>query len=179
MNTLQLKQILSSDSFIKKSFGGVYACDQLSTLTVDSYPKSIVVNTDPTNLPGTHWVAIYFTDEMKGEFFDSYGRRPDDYNRHFLNFMDRNSLEWESNEKELQSAFSAVCGQYCIYYLFHRCRDIPMSSIVNKFSGDKLRNDQIVYDFVKSSYRKAHPSVKQEMSFVLSQISRELYSNKK
>lgn len=179
MNTLQLKHILSSDPFIKSSFGGVYACDQLSSITVNSYPKSFVINTDPSNLPGTHWLALYFTDEMNGEFFDSYGHVPDEYNKHVINFIDRNAIQCEHNKKELQSDFSSVCGQYCIYYLFNRCRNIPMYSIVNKFSLDKLRNDQFVYDFVKYQYRKAHPSVKQEINFVLTQIGRQLRSNKK
>ena len=32
---------------------------------------------------------------MKGEFFDSYGKHPIHYNKHFLDFMNRNAVEWE------------------------------------------------------------------------------------
>ena len=28
--------------------------------------------------------------------------------------MNRNAVEWEHNNIQLQSAFSTVCGQYCI-----------------------------------------------------------------
>ena len=31
-----------------------------------------------------------------------------------------------------------------------------MSSIVNSFVNDKLRNDQLVYDFVRRKYRQIH-----------------------
>ena len=33
-----------------------------------------------------------------------------------------------------------------------------MSSIVNSFVNDKLRNDQSVYDFVRRKYSQIHPS---------------------
>ena len=120
-------------------------------------------------LPGTHWIAIYFNEQMKGEFFDSYGKHPIRYNKHFMN---RNAVEWEHNKIQLQSAFSTVCGQYCIYLLYHRCRKRTMSSIVNSFVNDKLRNDQLVYDFVRRKYRQIHPSLKQD---IVKQISRSLY----
>ena len=83
MNTFQLAQVLTKDPFTK----GSYACHQLSTIEIKRYPKSFVVNTDPMELPGTHWIAIYFNKQMKGEFFDSYGKHPIHYNEHFLDCL--------------------------------------------------------------------------------------------
>ena len=105
-----------------------------------------MVNTDPMELLGTHWIAIYFNEQMKREFFHSHRKQPIQFN--FLDFMNRNAVEWQHNNIQLQSAFSTVCGQYCIYFLYHRCRKRSMSSIVNSFVNDKLRNDQLVYDFM-------------------------------
>ena len=149
MNTLQLVQVLTKDPFTKGSFAGVYSCDQLSSIEINKYPKSFVVNTDHMELPGTHWIAIYFNEQMKGEFFDSYGKYLIHYNKHFLDFMNRNTVEWEHNKIKLQSAFSTVCGQCCMYFLYHQCKKKLMSSIVNGFVNDKLYNDQLVYDFVR------------------------------
>ena len=50
MNTFQLAQVLMKDPFTKGSFAGVYACDQLSSIKIDEYPKSFVVNADPMEL---------------------------------------------------------------------------------------------------------------------------------
>ena len=50
-----------------------------------------------------------------------------------------------------------------------------MSSIVNSFVNDNLRNDQLVYDFVTRKYRQVYPSLKQDINFVVKQISRALY----
>ena len=56
MNTFQLAQALTKDPFTKRSFAGVYACDQLSSIEICKYPKSFVVNTDPmvSNIPLTN-----------------------------------------------------------------------------------------------------------------------------
>ena len=62
---MQLAQVLTKDPFTKGSFAGVYACDQLSSIEINKYPKSFVVNTDPMELPGAHWIAIYFDEQMK------------------------------------------------------------------------------------------------------------------
>ena len=141
MNTLQLAQVLTKDQFTKGSFAGVYACDQLSSIEISKYPESFVVNTDPMELPRTQWIAIYFNEQLKREFFDSYGKDPIHYNKHFFDFMKRNAVEWEHNKIQLQSAFSTVFGPYCICFLYHCCRKRSMSSIVNSFVNDKLRND--------------------------------------
>ena len=50
-----------------------------------------------------------------------------------------------------------------------------MSTIVNSFVNDKLRNDQLVYNFVRRKYRQIHPSLKQDINFVAKQMSRALY----
>ena len=174
MNTFQLAQVLSKDPFTRESFAGVYACNQLSSIEINEYSKSFVVNTDPMELPSAHWIAIYFNEQMKGEFFDSYGKHPIHYNKYFLDFMKRNGVQREHNKIQLQRALPSVCGQYCIYFLYHRCRKRSMSSIVNSFVNDKLRNDQLVYDFVRGKYRQIHPSLKQD---IVKQMSRALYRN--
>ena len=101
MNTFQLAQVLTKDPFTKGSFAGVYACDQLSSIEIKKHAKSFVVNTDPMELPGTHWIAISFNEQMKREFFDSYGRHPIHYNKYSSNFMNRNAVEWEHNKIRL------------------------------------------------------------------------------
>ena len=49
-----------------------------------------------------------------------------------------------------------------------------MSSIVNSFVNDMLRNDKLVYDFVRRKYRQIHPSLKQN---IVKQMSRAMYRN--
>ena len=109
MNTFQLAQVLTKDPFTEGSFSGVNACDDLTFIEINEYSKSFVVTTDPMELPGTHWIVIYFNEKTKGEFFDTYRKHPIHYNKHFLDFMNRNAVEWEHNKIQLQSEFSTVC----------------------------------------------------------------------
>lgn len=147
MNTKQIRRIIERDPVTQRKFRGVFAENRLPE-DVDVYPCGYIANTDPSEKPGEHWVAFYFTTPEHGEFFDSYGHPPQFYNKHFLTFINQNSEHWSFNKKGLQSVMTAVCGEYCIFYLMHRARGVSMNSIVKLFSVDKLNNDRLVYEFV-------------------------------
>jgi len=45
--------------------------------TGDGRPRLMIVNTDPSYEAGEHWIAIYVDSTgCRGEYFDSFGRRP-------------------------------------------------------------------------------------------------------
>ena len=58
MNIFHLAQVLTRDPFTKGSFSGVYACDELTSIKINKYPKLFVVNTDPMELSRTDWIVI-------------------------------------------------------------------------------------------------------------------------
>ena len=137
MNTSQIKTALESDSTLCEKFCGVFPADHLPQ-KLNAYPCGFVANTDPSSQPGTHWVAFYFPSKEKGEFFDSYGQSPRRYRKSFEDFLQEHSHEWEFNTQKLQSSWSNVCGQYCIFYLSHRARGHGMKKIVQLFSNDTM-----------------------------------------
>ena len=141
MNTLQLKRALERNTFTKKIFGGVFAADELPKVITS--PCGFVANTDPSTEPGTNWVAFYFPSREKGEFFDSYGYPPEHYG-----FESYKIETW--NKYKLQSSWSNVCGQYCIFYLYHKSRGYSMSKIVNLFTDDTSINDRNVLVMLKN-----------------------------
>ena len=65
MNTSQIKYALEQDPLTRKIFRGVFPSDKLPQ-TIEKYPCGSVANTDPSNKPGTHWVAFYFPSEEQG-----------------------------------------------------------------------------------------------------------------
>ena len=144
MNTLQIKRALERDTFTKKIFGGVFAADELPKI-MNTFPCGFVANTDPSTEPGTHWVAFYFPSREKGEFFDSYGYPPEHYG-----FESYKIETW--NKHKLQSSWSNVCGQYCIFYLYHKSRGYSMSKIVNLFTDNTSINDCNVACYVKKHF---------------------------
>ena len=62
----------------------------------------------------------YFVVPDESEFFDSYEFPPETYD------MDEYVLRESTyfNDKPLQGLTSDVCGDYCLFYLLHRARNV-------------------------------------------------------
>ena len=52
---------------------GVFARDELPDLTPEIRPWFLILNTDPKDQPGTHWLALYAPIARNIELFDSFG----------------------------------------------------------------------------------------------------------
>jgi hypothetical protein len=125
-------------------FHGVYAIDTLPH-RVHRYPAAFVVNTDQSNGPGEHWLAVYFDVNGNAEFFDSYGYSPEMYG--MVDFLLNNSRKgYIRNNKRLQSSVTFVCGAYCVYFLMMKCSGVK--EWLQPFGSDFILNDCIVLDFV-------------------------------
>ena len=103
------------------------------------------------NLEHIAWVSFYFPTEKKGEFFDSYGHPPEFYRDSFGDFLEKYSYEYNTARK-LQSAWSDVCGQYCMFYLSQRARGHCMNKIVHLFDNNTMSNDNKVFTFVNKHF---------------------------
>ena len=102
MNTLQILNVLKTDPFTKSVFTDVLPSDRLPN-QIQKRPKGYILNVDPSNGHGSHWIAIYLTADGKGEFFDSFGEPPEFYSRNFKTFLEDHSSTFTCNEKTLQS----------------------------------------------------------------------------
>ena len=98
------------------------------------------------------------TTRFWGEYFDSYGT---DVPLVFRNYLEKHTDKWKYNKRKLQSIWSDVCGDYCIFYLSHRARGYSMNKIVQLFDDNTMLNDAKVSHFVKTHFRVSanHPNV--------------------
>ena len=72
-----------------------------------------------------------------------------DYIPEILKFLELNSYAVAHNSKQVQGVRTAVCGQYCAYFLIIRCSKIPLSRIVEPFSKtDFYANDVYVHGYI-------------------------------
>ena len=142
LRTLALRDQLLGDSFL-----GVYSVNGLPSIhPTRKGPVTLIVNTDTTNLPGQHWIAIYIDKDNTGEVFDSFGRLPPSYVQRWMNLRTR---YWSHSKECVQSLFSTQCGAFCLYYLYHRIRGYPLNVILSHFDYIFLHcNDRIVENFV-------------------------------
>ena len=90
---------------------------------------------------------MYFVIPDESEFFDSYGFPHETYD------MDEYVLRESTyfNDKPLQGLTSDVCGDFCLFYLLHRARNVDMNTIQAKFKRyDSQWNDAQVAQFINS-----------------------------
>ena len=148
MNTQQIENILSRIIPPNRCrFLGVFAKDKIpspNSLT-HSFPICFVANTHDSHNPGEHWLAFFYDSPTSLEFFDSYGFSPD-----FYNFQ---ISPTRMNHQPIQSLTSSVCGQYCIFYLYHRSLGYSLSKILSSFSITDLDwNDKRVSHFICKNF---------------------------
>ena len=67
MDSNEIEDILRYD----KHFIGCYAYNQLPSIQ-STFPKSLIINTAPSDTAGEHWVALVMQ-KKKCFYFDSYG----------------------------------------------------------------------------------------------------------
>ena len=94
---------------------GVFARDELPELSREIRPWCLILNTDPKDQPGTHWLALYAPITGGIKLIDSFGLSPRIYS---LDCLDPLHLSFS-----LQSPSSSVCGHYCIVYIYLRSRN--------------------------------------------------------
>ena len=148
MNTSQIRRATESHGLLNRVTRGVCALDELPE-GLPSRPCAFVVNTGVSTGPGKHWIALWFAEDGSVEMFDSYGRWPHRYGSSLNSFVNRNSTACNFQTRVLQHKRTRVCGQYCLYYLYHKCQGRTLVGIANDFGLDKVENDIRVSEFVE------------------------------
>ena len=81
---------------------------------------------------------------MEREYFDSYGNPVNTYNVQVPGKI------VNENCRVLQSAASETCGEFCLYFVYHRAIGISYNKIISNFSSRSGVNDRKVKKFVDS-----------------------------
>ncbi len=145
MNSIQISSILKQN--LGEGCLGVFSSDQLPPKPKGSC--ALVVNTDPSTKPGSHWVAIFVARNGNAEYFDSYGLSPQV--AEISEFVKR-FKKCQYSKKRLQGAISSVCGHYCVYFAIQRWKNASMEDIVNKFSADLEENGETITEWVNANF---------------------------
>ena len=136
------------DDFLRKddNYLGTFPLDRLPELP-NKFPKSIIINTDQSNKPGDHWIAIILT-EKHAYYFDSFGLGiVDQQIRQFL-LPRYSSIIF--NSLCIQHILSDKCGYYCIYFVQNVHNYKSYYKFLSHFMIDNLKqNDCIVMQGVK------------------------------
>lgn len=152
---MQLNGLAKRCPVLKDIFVGVFPSDRIPDICSVKKRRAyaFIVNLDRSGLQGSHWIALYLPKHRNGiaEYFDSYGRPPTKSN--FLRLL-KKYRGYIYNNIMLQSPFSTVCGQYCLFYLCRRARMESSTTILRTFHNhDLVTNDIVVNRYVKRYFR--------------------------
>ena len=148
--TEQLSYLAKQDPCLAPIFEGVFAADELPGLPEQWKKRAYIVNTDPIDKPGSHWLGI-FTKKHTCEVFDSY-RLPLNW------YKPSDVVEWvfenfetvSSNAMTLQEMNSQSCGQYALMYSKAKARGQIIDDFRSLFKkGDFVHNDHLVGQVIK------------------------------
>lgn len=146
LSSKDLEQFLFNDSVLLNNVGGIFSVDNLPENV--NFKKIFIINSDPSYLPGEHWLAVFFPSNSLPEFFDSFGKSPSQYSQSIFNFLiEKDSRGFVYNCKRIQSTQATSCGLFCLYYLYFRIRGFTFASIMERFGRNLEHNDVIVSDF--------------------------------
>jgi hypothetical protein len=118
-------------------------------------PLLLISNTDPSWLPGKHWVSFYFPKKGSAEFFDSFGHPPEFYSDHFVSFLQLNSSNnaYMFNRWQIQNSHSNVCGLYCVLFALSKFQNQPFISFLDTFNPVHLQqNDYTSVHLIESTF---------------------------
>jgi len=149
MDSSSLLRICHRDSSVRRVFAGVFPSDRLPNKV--ALPCALIGNTKPSTHRGEHWLGIFINKEGYGDFFCSYGLPP---SKAFVDFMNRNCVDWNFNRKEIQNTFATTCGQYALFFLHARAKGLPMRQFVTLFTKNKEENDEMVTAFINGLYNE-------------------------
>ena len=124
-------------------FLGCFAEDQVSFISIRSFPVFFIVNVESSNSPGSHWIAIFLT-KTTIEVFDPLGFQFHLWTRvpckllSFINLYATNRKLLISNQ--IQSSFSVFCGFYCLFFVLSRSF-LSFDEVQSFFSSKLYKND--------------------------------------
>ena len=135
-----------ADEDTEAAFLGIFALDTLPK-SIQQLPVLLVVNTQTSNLPGQHWVAVYISSEKRGEVFDSLATP---VSIKLMQWMNIFTLKWKQSKRLIQSPLSAYCGAFVAYFVLTRLKAKSMESCLLIFTKDLQFNDKLIHNFVKT-----------------------------
>ena len=99
-----------------KNFIGVFALNRLpKSLSHYSKPLSFIVNTDSSNLPGTHWLAVSYAEGGIVRVFDPFGVFYPDLLTSYLAKQAIRRVYF--NTTTYQDPRRRTCGLHCLIWL--------------------------------------------------------------
>ena len=126
----------------KRIYLGIFAFNTLPR-KIHKYPLLLIVNSDTDNLPGRHWRAVYISQSLHGEVFDSLAYPVSIALEKWLNSF---TLKWkQTNDFYIQFPLSPSCGAFVLHFVLNRLGANSLEHYLRcYFSTDIFANERMI-----------------------------------
>ena len=136
LKNVQLDHLARMDAILKPYFYGMVACNGLPCRPIKKELCGYIVNMDPLDRPGRHWLAISTHSGNVWEVMDSFALPLESYEttEPLLDWLKRQWKYVIYNGQSLQLIYSNSCDDYALFYLKDRVRGQSMNEFLRRFS---------------------------------------------
>lgn len=150
LNSDQLNQLALHHPTLAPHYQGALPCDQLPDPTRLPTPFGFIVNTDPSDLPGRHWLGVWVASPQRVEWYDSFGLELPLYETTapLLRWLRRFKFTVR-NGRAAQNIYDQSCGGYALMFLVAKSQGESLTTFQARFAPhDYVGNDHRVAQFV-------------------------------
>ena len=120
----------------------VCAYDELAFIDRNKY--IYIVNTAHSTKTGEHWICIF----PCGAYIEVFDSLANDRNVKFINRL-VSKKNVNKNKKRIQSIHDSLCGQYVMFYIFHKLvYNQSLYDIMKYFSNNYIMNGILLNNFI-------------------------------
>lgn len=129
-----------------KHFLGVFPCNIHPQVNKNIKNFSLIFNESKHNEDGTHFIAIFLSNN-KLFYFDSLGLKCE--NEYILKFLKKFEKDIIENKKQIQSYNSIFCGYFCLAFVTFMTKYNDLNKFLNIFNEKNLKlNDKIIVELL-------------------------------
>lgn len=117
---------------------------------------AIVLNTDPHDEPGAHWISCFIDTKLREfQFFDSLGKRAPKQVTEWFKRLNADQdpkyyFVWNDTPHQLENN---ECGVYSLNFIIHRLLGVPFKQYVKNVHRDAQMNQQRNIIFLPAKYQ--------------------------
>ena len=139
----EISNVLTHDLKSNQVFRGVFASNTLPSLLSQGQTHALVINFDPNDKPGSHWVGVFINASGSCIYFDPLGLPP--MIPSIQLFIERNCTALQCNTMSIQSLLSYTCGYYVVYFLRKMVRGVTLQDFQSNFKPyNSHYNDSLI-----------------------------------
>lgn len=151
LDTFDMNLFFNKIKHSQAHYLGCFPSDKIPLPTFHEPPFGFILNLDESDLPGSHWIAIFSPIQNHAYYYDPLGKAPDGP---ILKYLNAYFKTYQFSTSLLQNPFSNVCGYHALAFLLLAFKGLKFETIIETFNKSKNQADKLVVSLVLAIARQ-------------------------